>query len=200
MATRIRSVRKQGRGRRGRRVLAVAGAAFAGFAVILAALWWQFGRQPSQEAPAISPEEAHRLLSDLDLAALEEKALQNQDDPSAVFALAEQYMTRAQWADAITWFTRYRQMDPDNQHAQIDIGIASMNLGLYGQAEDVFLNVLANDPDNVQVHFSLGFLYATSPIPSPSRAKAQFEEVIRLDPASPFAESARERLLQLGEG
>ncbi len=167
------------------------GVAVVSVTAVLGLVWWQYGRQPAGGGQKLTQDQALSALQDVGLAQLESAAAMNPDNPVAVFDLAEAYIHRERWAEALEWFTRYRAMDPANLHTQIDIGIASMNLGLYGQAEDTLLAVLVKDPTNVQVHYVLGFLYANTVIPSPALSDQHWDEVLRLATDSEFAAAVR---------
>ncbi len=171
----------------------------AGVALALGGIvWWFAGREPSGGGQQqLTAQQALSVLQDIDLAKLEAEAAANPNDPAMVFNLGMAYMDRQRWGDALEVLSRYRNMDPANITAQIEYGIASMNVGIYGPAEETFLAVLVKDPDNVQVHYSLGFLYANAPLPSPTLARQHWEAVVRLSPDSRFAADARVRLQSL---
>ncbi|MBI4339879.1 MAG: tetratricopeptide repeat protein [Chloroflexi bacterium] len=171
-----------------------------GVVILVALLWKEMGSTPARRTPEFTLQEGGGVVDEAQLARLKAAAVQNPNDPTLLFDIAETYMTGDRWAEAIEWFTRYRKLDPENLHAQVDIGIASMSLGLYDQAEEMLQGVLAKDPGNVQVHYSLGFLYASLPTPSADKAKQHWEEVIRLAPDSSFAENARVHLLEGNPG
>ena len=130
-----------------------------------------------------------------------------QADPNAagaLFDLGETYMEGHQWDQAIAWFGRLLHLDSahlpasiDLAHAETDVGIAYMNLGQYDRAAPLLEDVLAQQPDSAQVHYILGFLYATAPTPDAARAEQHWQEVLRLAPDSEWAEAARPHISTL---
>ncbi|MBI4297077.1 MAG: tetratricopeptide repeat protein [Chloroflexi bacterium] len=135
------------------------------------------------------------------LTELEALVAQQPSNADALFELGEINMMGEQWEKAILWFNKLLTAAPDSQyaeHVQIDIALATMSLGRYTEAEPLFLKVLEKDPGNIQVHFSLGFLYASSATPDMRQAVQHWQEVVRLDPDSEWGQIAQSHLEQVG--
>ncbi len=108
----------------------------------------------------------------------------------------------AEWQNSIDWLTRLVQVDtanatPYNIPARTDIGTANFNLGRYGEAKRWWTDALQIKPDDVQLHYNMGFLYANAePIDLPA-AKREWERVVELAPTSDLAQTVRVHLTSL---
>jgi cytochrome c-type biogenesis protein CcmF len=124
--------------------------------------------------------------------------------PAALFDQGEAYMQNGQWQQAIETFNRVLRLEPavvppgiDLIHAQTDVAIAHMNLGQLAQAEPIFKDLVRKQPANQQIHYSLGFLYATSPQPDYAAARSHWQEAIQLQPDSQWGSAAMQSLAEL---
>ncbi len=149
------------------RVLALGAAGTILGLIVVAVAWWNgwlFDEadplQPIAATTSESPQMPQAALARI--AELESIVASNPEDISALFELGESYMVSENWEGAVQWFTKLLAVEPSNLHARIDIGTANMNLGREAEAHAVFAAVLDLDPDNIQVHYNVAFLYAFS--------------------------------------
>jgi len=116
----------------------------------------------------------------------------------ALFELGEMNFVATQWETAIDWFTQLLSVDPSNLHARTDLGVAQFNLGRVEDARAAWLAALALAPDDPQVNFNLGFLYANTEPQDLAAARNAWQRVIDADPTSRMAKSAQAQLAQTG--
>ena len=153
------------------------------------------GSQPAQvpaapvaSAPPITPLDQARV------AELEALVQKNPSDGAALFELGESHFQAAEWQKSIDWFTRLVAVEPTNIHALTDIGTANFDLGNDSAAKAAWMRALAVNPNDPQVHYNLGFLYAQSNPPDYAAATAEWETVVKLDPNSSLGQVAKMHL------
>ncbi len=173
-------------------------------AVLVGVLWWMEASRDGGVGPRFSgAEETFHPGEFLEsregrIRELESIVEANQEDSAALFELGETYMVGGDWTKAISWFTRLLEVEPTNVHAHTDIGTASMNLGRYEEAEAAYSQALSIAPDDVQLNYNMGFLFAfRRDSPDLDEAMKHWQEVIRLAPESELAKEAQGRIEQL---
>ncbi|MEK7247608.1 MAG: tetratricopeptide repeat protein [Chloroflexota bacterium] len=120
-----------------------------------------------------------------------------EEDPNnmeALFELGEIYFLGGEWQAAIDWFTRLLALDPGNVHAHTDVGTANFNLGRSEEARASWLAGLEAAPDDVQLHYNMGFLYANVDPVDFQSAMNEWRTVVRLAPGSDLAATAQVHL------
>lgn len=120
-----------------------------------------------------------------------------QEDPNnleALFELGETYFLGEEWQAAIDWFTRVLALDPGNVHALTDVGTSNFNLGRPEEARTAWLAGLAAAPDDPQLHYNMGFLYANVEPVDFQSAMAEWQKVVDLSPGSDLAATAQVHL------
>lgn len=111
-------------------------------------------------------------------------------------ALAEQ----RRWDDAVAAFRRAASMPrlTQPQLVQNNLGMAYLNLKRYREAEEALQFALRLEPRLEAAHYHLGLVFTAEG--RKDEARAAFRRVGELDPKSPFAQAALERLRDLGDG
>ncbi len=97
-------------------------------------------------------------------------------------------MDRFEYAPAAQAFQEAVDLDPGWRVAQINLGIALLNVndpGSLDRALTLFQDVLKKEPDNLHAHYSMGIIYLYRN--QLEEAARQFEEVTRLDPQDAHA-------------
>lgn len=120
-----------------------------------------------------------------------------QQDPKnaeATFELGEIFFLGGEWQAGIDWFTKLLELDATNVHALTDIGTANFNLGKYEEARAAWLKAKEIDPNDEQVHYNLGFLYANVEPVDFAAALAEWQAVVQLAPGSDLANTAQVHL------
>ena len=77
-------------------------------------------------------------------------------------------------------FEKEARLNPDNLYSQRQLGLHYEANGDYSYAKDVYLREVAKKPENPDVHYFLGSLYAT--LGEYKKSKNAFEEALYLDP------------------
>jgi tetratricopeptide (TPR) repeat protein len=153
------------------------------------------GRGGGAEAPAAAAQE--NGLAAIDTERVAELMTLVQEDPNnveALFELGETYFLGGEWQAAIDWFTKLLELDPGNVHARTDVGTANFNLGRYEEAKASWLAGLENAPDDVQLHYNMGFLYANVDPVDFESAQSEWSKVVELAPGSDLAATAQVHL------
>ena len=109
----------------------------------------------------------------------------------ALFEIGEMNFQAARNEETIVWFTKLIELDPKNTHAMTDLGTANFNLGKADIAKEWWKKVLAVDANDVQAHYNMGFAYANAEPRDLAAAVSEWEAVVRLDPESQLAQTAK---------
>jgi Tfp pilus assembly protein PilF len=168
-----------------------------GLVVIAAVLFGRYGL-PGRGGNGGTPSTAQQnSLIPLDTERVAQLMAEVQLDPNnkdALFELGERYFEANEWQSAIDWLTKLAAIDPANTAAQTDIGTANFNLGLPDAAKTSWLAVLQIDPNYVQAHYNLGFLYANVEPVDLAAASQEWQKVVELAPGSDLAKTVQVHL------
>jgi Tfp pilus assembly protein PilF len=99
---------------------------------------------------------------------------------------------------ALTLAQTARKGLPNLPNAADTLGWAYYNNGGYAVAAPLFEDAVKATPNNPAYRYHLGLTYQK--LNDPTRAKAELEKVISLNPSSPLADQARHALAQLTGG
>jgi hypothetical protein len=152
------------------------------------------GRGGGGDGPAAAEEGA---VVGIDTERVAELMTLVQEDPNnmeALFELGEAYFLGEEWQAGIDWFTKLLALDPGNVHALTDVGTANFNLGRPEEAKAAWLAGLETAPDDVQLHYNMGFLYANVEPVAYQSAMDEWGKVIELAPGSDLAATAQVHL------
>ena len=120
-------------------------------------------------------------------------------NPETLFELGEIFFQAGEWQSSLDWFTKLVAVDPTNTHALTDIGTNQYNLAKVEEAKATWLKVLEITPDDPQIHYNLGFLYANSEPQDLDAAREEWTLVIQLAPESDLAQTVKLHLDGLAE-
>jgi Flp pilus assembly protein TadD len=152
----------------------------------------------SAAAPAVAQEASDIVPVDAKRSAELMTALQqNPQNKDALFELGEMNFLATQWQPAIDWFTKLLALDPSNTHARTDVGTAQFNLGRMDEAATSWLAGLEIAPNDVQLNFNMGFLYANAEPQDLAAARKAWQKVIDVDPNSSLAKTAQSHMSSL---
>lgn len=148
-------------------------------------------------SPAAATAQDEGALVPLDTKRVNELLVTVQKDPTnvdALFELGESFFLAGQWQPAIDWFTKFTAIDATNVHARTDIGTALFNLNRPADAKTTWLAALEIAPNDPQLHYNLGFLYANSEPPDLTAAATEWKKVVEVAPDSNLAKTAQVHL------
>ncbi|MBF8286816.1 MAG: Tetratricopeptide repeat [Dehalococcoidia bacterium] len=112
-------------------------------------------------------------------------------NPETLFELGEIFFQAGEWQSSLDWFTKLIEVDPTNVHALTDIGTSQYNLGSTEDAKATWLKAKEIAPDDPQIHYNLGLLYANAEPPDLDAAKKEWGLVLELAPGSDLAQTVQ---------
>ena len=186
---------------RGRSLAIGAIAGLVVLAVVLVARSGLSGGGDGNNGAAATPDQSGFIP--LDTARVAELMQSAQTDPTnteTLFELGESFFQAGEWQSTIDWFTKLVALDPSNVHALTDIGTSEYNLGKVEEAKATWLKVNEIAPNDPQVHYNLGFLYANSEPQDLDAAREEWALVIQLAPDSDLAQTVKLHLDGLAGG
>jgi Flp pilus assembly protein TadD len=125
------------------------------------------------------------------VAALVTSYQQDPTNPETLFELGEAYFLAGDWAQGLNWFQKLVEVDPANVHAWTDIGTAHYNLGRTEEARVAWQKGLELTPEDPQLHYNMGFLYANSEVPDFEAARREWQTVLDLAPGTALAQTVQ---------
>jgi len=131
------------------------------------------------------------------IAQLQATAEKDPTNTEVLFEIGESYFQAQQWQPAIDWFTKLVAIDTKNVHARTDIGTANFNLNRPDEAKASWLAALELAPNDVQLHYNMGFLYANIEPRDLVSARKEWQKVVDLDPTSSLAKTVQVHLNSL---
>jgi cytochrome c-type biogenesis protein CcmH/NrfG len=184
--------RGNGRSLRG---LAMVGLAVVGI-VAVAFTGYQLGAAPStaadlqaSPAPQASPALDQALIADLMT-----KVAADPKDVNTMLQLGDAFYRGEDFGAAVTWFGKALDVDGTSTRARLALGAAYFNLGDMAGAETAWLAVVKQDPDNVEAHYDLGFLFLNRDPADMDGVRREWGEVVRLAPDSDVAKTVKAHL------
>jgi tetratricopeptide (TPR) repeat protein len=118
----------------------------------------------------------------------------NPEDVGALLSLADEFYIVGQWQTAATWLDKALAIEPQNVRALLAKGATAWNLRDPATAETIWLSVVALDPNNVEAHYDLGFLYLNREPSDMEGVQREWTKVIELDPNSALAQNVKTHL------
>jgi cytochrome c-type biogenesis protein CcmH/NrfG len=183
-----------------RRRLIVAGAT----AIALAAVGfgvYSLGGDKKDKGSAATPATTQTTATPVDsqqVAQLMEKISTNPKDVKSLVKLGDVYFQAGDYETAAKWMTKVVDLQPRNTTALLALGAVRFNVGKTAEAERHWRKVAEIAPKNVEAHYDLGFLYLSKNPPDMAKVKAEWNQVVALDPGSDVAKTISAHLSQLG--
>jgi len=136
---------------------------------------------------------SRRVLDPQEVSTLQNMILQNPDDNQSRVRLGNLYLESGRDDEAVPLFREALERSSADNHARIHLAQALSNLGRLDEAQTEYQTVLASEPGNPQALLGLGRvrLYAQQDI---SGGLEAWEELVRVAPNSPEAESVRDEI------
>lgn len=97
--------------------------------------------------------------------------------------------------DPVAFFQKAVRVDPRNPQAMFNLGTAYFIQGKFYEAEDQFLQAVAQNPRHFDSHYYLGLIYASRG--DKEKARHELELVAREDPRMMMRGFAERKLRQL---
>ena len=141
--------------------------------------------------PAAADESGFVPLDTERVAELMKSAEEDPTNAETLFELGESFFQAGEWQSTIDWFTKLVAVDPANVHALTDIGTSQYNLGSTDDAKATWLKAKEIAPDDPQIHYNLGFLYANSEPQDLEAARKEWGLVLELAPGSDLAQTVQ---------
>lgn len=146
--------------------------------------------------PAATPPE---LDEDL-VADLQARIAADPQDTAALKELANEYSRTAHFRKASETQARIVEIDPQDMDARVALGVAHFNMDEHDQAEQIWNEVIAEDPDNIHAYYDLGFLYFASEPPQTAKAEEAWKKVVEIEPDSELAATVTSHLERFESG
>jgi len=174
--------------------------AIGGLIVLAVVLVARSGGGDGNDGAAATPDQNGFIPVDTARVAELMKSVQaDPKNPETLFELGEIFFQAGEWQSSLDWFTKLVAVDPTNTHALTDIGTNQYNLAKVEEAKATWLKVLEITPDDPQIHYNLGFLYANSEPQDLDAAREEWTLVIQLAPESDLAQTVKLHLDGLAE-
>ncbi len=131
------------------------------------------------------------------VATLKAKIAANPSDTVSLKALADLYAAVEQWADAISWQAKVVELAPTDVDNRLILGVYQFNASDLDNAEKNWLEVLRQQPKQVEAYFDLGFLYMAKSPPEMEKTQQMWLKVVEIDPTSDLAATVESHLSAL---
>jgi tetratricopeptide (TPR) repeat protein len=182
-------------GRRSARLplMALALGIFIGSAALLAVVVAEMGFEEGEEDPAAEQVEGEQFVP-IDTERVAELVTSYQADqtnPETLFELGEAYFLAGEWQQGLDWFQKLVVVDAANVHAWTDVGTAHYNLGQIPEAQTAWQKGLELAPEDPQLHYNMGFLYANAETPDFEAARREWQTVLDLAPGTQLAQTVQ---------
>ena len=102
-----------------------------------------------------------------------------------------------QWADAISWQAKVVELAPTDVDNRLILGVYQFNASDLDNAEKNWLEVLRQQPKQVEAYFDLGFLYMAKSPPEMEKTQQMWLKVVEIDPTSDLAATVESHLSAL---
>lgn len=122
------------------------------------------------------------------------------ENPQLMVSLANLLVAQGASDEAISWYERAVELDPDRIETRLDFGAALARRGSLSDAEVQFQRAIDIDAGNADAHYLLGDLYVSWQPSRTDEAIAEFERSIAAQPGSVAASRAGEALAGLNRG
>jgi tetratricopeptide (TPR) repeat protein len=166
----------------------------AGIAVLGAVVLGRYGLpggNTDQTSPDTSAQaDATARVDPQSIAELMQTIQQDPNNKDALFQLGQAYFLAGKWQESEAWLTKLVAIDPKNVFAITDIGTTQFSQGFPDKAKATWLAALQLAPDDPQLHYNMGFLFANSKPPDRDSARAEWQLVMKLAPGTDLAQTA----------
>ena len=149
---------------------------------------------PAENTAAAAPNPSASPVDQAAVAALMEKIASDPKDAKSLLALGDIYFNSADYKNASAFYQKVVAVNPTNDAAWVAAGASAFNSGDDKGAQLAWEKAAALNPKNAEAHYDLGFLYLSAKPPQQDKAKAEWEQVIKIDPKSDLAKTVKSHL------
>jgi len=144
---------------------------------------------PAQPEQVLAMTQAHALSGDLHTALNHHEAATQDyrralvlqpDDSQLMSRLADSLFTQDRYQDALFYYTRLAEQEPDSPHRHIDLGRVAHSLGDYESALGHFHTALELDQTNLPTYSNIATSITYSPLHFPEQLKHIYRRLDRL--------------------
>jgi len=140
---------------------------------------------------------ASPAIDTVKVAELMQKIQADPKDTASLQSLADIYYLAGDFETAGGFLEKVLTVDSNNVTARLALGAALFNLGKSDGAETQWRQVLAIEPDNLEAHYDLGFMYLSATPPDIANVKLEWNKVIAIAPGSDVAKTVATHLATL---
>ncbi len=183
-------------------LMALALGLFVGGAALLAVIIAEMGLvgEGSEDPAAAQAQDEQFVPIDTEwVAELITSYQQDPINPETLFELGEAYFLAAEWQQGLEWFSKLVEVEPTNVHAWTDIGTSHYNLDRPEDAKAAWQTALELAPEDPQLHYNMGFLYANAEPPDFEAANREWQMVLDLAPGTQLAQTVQVHMEGLQE-
>jgi tetratricopeptide (TPR) repeat protein len=184
--------------RRLRRPVALAAGAAALLAVVVAV----YNMGGGTGIPGVGPNPvagaaASPAVDTARVAELMGKIAANPKDVASLQSLADIYYLANDFETAAGFLEKIVAIDATDVNARLALGASYFNLGKPDRAETQWRAVIAQEPNNLEAHYDLGFMYLSRTPADLTSARAEWQKVIAIAPDSDVARTIEQHLANL---
>lgn len=167
-------------------------------AVVVVAGVYQLGAASASPSASQPPASAQPQPSaGIDQARVSDLMAKVQADPTdseSMMQLGDIFYVAGDFGAAATWFGKAYEVDATDSEAQLALGAALFNAGDMDGAEAAWIAVVDREPDNLEAHYDLGFLYLNREPPDMAGVQREWSKVVELAPDSDVAQTVKAHL------
>ncbi len=167
-------------------------------AVVVVAGVYQLGAasaSPSaSEPPTGGQPQASAGIDQARVSDLMAKVQADPTDSESMMQLGDIFYVAGDFGGAATWFGKAYEVDATDSEAQLALGAALFNGGDMAGAEAAWIAVVEREPDNLEAHYDLGFLYLNREPPDMAGVQREWGKVVELAPDSDVAQTVKSHL------
>ncbi len=166
-------------------------------AVVVVAGVYQLGAASNSPGSIASASQQPQASAGVDQARVSDLMAKVQADPTdsaSMMQLGDVFYVAGDFGAAATWFGKALAVDPTDSDAQLALGAALFNAGDMEGAEAAWIAVVEREPDNVEAHYDLGFLYLNQEPPDMDGVQREWGKVVELAPDSDVAQTVKAHL------
>jgi cytochrome c-type biogenesis protein CcmF len=149
---------------------------------------------PLENTAAATPSPSASPVDQAAVSALMKKIAADPKDAKSLLALGDIYFNSGDYKNASEFYNKVVLVEPKNDAAWVAVGASAFNAGDDKAAQKAWEQAIAVNPKNAEAHYDLGFLYLSAKPPQEDKAKAEWQQVIAIDPTSDLAKTVQSHL------